>query len=119
MSTVGAISGSLAAHLVEVRREEVDHPRRRERDLPDRLGRSDGQRSEEVLGAAHARDARSQAGGSTNGPYVSGRRVVRNGNSASQSRRWSRSRSATSTAGSSRGACTSTRPYGSLTNDEP
>ena len=35
---------------------------------------------------------------------------VRKGKSSSQSARWSRSRSATSTAGSSRGACTRTRP---------
>jgi AcrR family transcriptional regulator len=37
----------------------------------------------------------------------------------SQSRRWSRSSSATRTAGRSRGARTTTRPYGSDTNDDP
>ena len=41
---------------------------------------------------------------------MAGRRVRRNGKSSSQSRRWSRSRSATSTAASARGACTSTAP---------
>ena len=42
--------------------------------------------------------------------YASGRRVVRKGKSSSQSRRWSRSRSATRTAGSSLGAWARTRP---------
>ena len=44
-------------------REEVDHPRRAERDLPDRLGRADGERAEEVLGAAHDGDASSDSHG--------------------------------------------------------
>ena len=53
-STVGARSGSFADHLRVRRREEVDHPRRPERDLADRVGGADGQRAEEVLGGAHA-----------------------------------------------------------------
>ena len=48
--------------------------------------------------------------GSVSRPYVSGRRVARKGKSVSQSRRWSRSRSATSTADSSRGAWARIRP---------
>lgn len=56
---------------------------------------------------------------SVSGPYASGRLVVRNGNNVSQSLRWSKSRSATSTAGSSRGACTRIRPYGSEINELP
>ena len=55
-STVGGDVGDLGHHLRVRRREEVDHPRRPDRDLPDRLGRADGQRAEEVLGAAHAGD---------------------------------------------------------------
>jgi ferritin-like metal-binding protein YciE len=43
-------------------------------------------------------------------PYSSGRLAAISGNSSSQSRRWSRSRSATSTEARSRGASTSTRP---------
>jgi hypothetical protein len=79
--------------------EEVSRAQRHERPLTSRRGE-------------RAQDAASE-------PYASGRRVVRNGNSSSQSRRWSRSRSATSTAGSSRGAWTSFRPYGSEMNEEP
>ena len=54
MSTVGAISGSLATHLLVRRREEVDHPARRERDLADGFGGPDGERAEEISGWAHA-----------------------------------------------------------------
>ncbi len=53
MSTVGAMSGTLATHLLVARREEVDHPARPERDLADGLGGADGERSEEVLRRAH------------------------------------------------------------------
>ena len=45
--------GDLRHHLRVRSGEEVDHPRRGERDLPHRLGGADGQGTEEVLGAAH------------------------------------------------------------------
>jgi hypothetical protein len=45
--------GHLRAHLLVRRREEVDHPRRPDRDLPHRIGGTDGQGPEEVLCAAH------------------------------------------------------------------
>ena len=45
--------GDLRHHLRVRAREEVDDPRRLERDLAHRLGRADGERAEEVLGAAH------------------------------------------------------------------
>ena len=53
MSTVGTISGSFDDHLLVLRREEVDHPAGAERDLADGLGGTDGERLEEVTGAAH------------------------------------------------------------------
>ncbi len=49
----GGDVGDLGHHLRVGPREEVDHPRRGERDLPERLRRSDGEGAEEVLGAAH------------------------------------------------------------------
>ena len=39
--------------------EEVDHPGRPDRDLAQRRGRADGERPEEVLGAAHGHEGRS------------------------------------------------------------
>ena len=50
--------GHLADHLRVVRRQEVDDPRRPERDVPHRLGRTDRQRAEEVLRGTHARRLR-------------------------------------------------------------
>ena len=44
---------NLGDHLRVRRRQEVDHPRRPDRDLPQRLGGADGERPEEVLGRAH------------------------------------------------------------------
>ena len=60
-STVGAMSGDLADHLRVVRRQEVDDPRRPERDLRHRLGRADRQRAEEVLRGTHAGRLRNAA----------------------------------------------------------
>ena len=60
-STVGAMSGTLASHLRVGRRQEVDHPRRPERDLAQRLGGADRQRAEEVLRGSHARRHESPA----------------------------------------------------------
>jgi hypothetical protein len=45
--------GHLGDHLRVGRREEVDHPRGREGDLPHRVGRTDRQGAEEVLGGTH------------------------------------------------------------------
>ena len=47
----------LADHLRVVGRQEVDHPRRPERDVPHRLRGTDRQRAEEVLRGTHARQA--------------------------------------------------------------
>ena len=64
----------LRAHLVVRRREEVDHPARRKRDLTDGFGSTDGERAEEVSGWAHgptvdlARDAHQSAGRHIWGP---------------------------------------------------
>ena len=54
--------GQLADHLGVRRREEMDHPRRPKRDLPDRIGRPDGERAEEVLRVAHGAILRNRAG---------------------------------------------------------
>ena len=54
MSAFGAMSGSLGDHLLVGEVEEVDHPRGRERDLAERLGRADGEGLEEVAGVSHA-----------------------------------------------------------------
>ena len=51
--------GKLGDHLGVLRREEVDHPARPERDVAQRFGRADGERSEEVLRAAHGHEGRS------------------------------------------------------------
>ena len=53
MSAFGAMSRQLGDHLLVGGVEEVDHPRRQERDLPDRLGRADGEGLEEVSGVSH------------------------------------------------------------------
>ena len=77
----GGDVGHLGHHLVDRRWEEVDHPAGSDRDLPNRFGGTDGQRSEEVLGAAHegqqykpTAEAPSSAGWSRTGPlsYRSG-----------------------------------------------
>src|SRR4051794_8238269 len=48
--------GQLAGHLLVARVEEVDHPRRLERDLRDRRRGADGEGLREVAGIAHGRD---------------------------------------------------------------
>ena len=50
----------LGDHLRVVGRQEVDDPRRPERDLAHRLGRADRQRAEEVLRWTHAAQARAR-----------------------------------------------------------
>ena len=45
--------GQLRRHLLVAGVEEVDHPRRLERDLEDRLGGADGERLGEVAGVSH------------------------------------------------------------------
>ena len=59
---LGRHVGHLGHHLGVGGREEVDHPRRAHRDLAERLGGADGERSEEVLGVAHRRDPRTRPG---------------------------------------------------------
>ena len=56
MSDCGRDVGQLGGHLLVARIEEMDHPRRLERDLQDRVGRADGQRLSEVAGVSHERD---------------------------------------------------------------
>ena len=46
--------GNLRPHLLVGGREEVDHPARRERDLANGLGSTDGERAEEVFGWTHS-----------------------------------------------------------------
>ena len=52
---LGRDVGRLGDHLLVGEVEEVDHPRRQERDLAERLGRVDGERLEEVSWVPHAR----------------------------------------------------------------
>jgi hypothetical protein len=52
-----AISGTLA-HLLDVRREEVDHALQRHRHLAIGGGRADGERLEELLGRLDAHGKR-------------------------------------------------------------
>ena len=52
-STVGDDVGELGDHLRVLRWEEVDHAARPHRDLADRFGRANGERPEEIPGAAH------------------------------------------------------------------
>ena len=46
--------GDLGANLFVVRREEMKHPARSERNLPNRFGSTDGEGLEEVLWRSHA-----------------------------------------------------------------
>ena len=68
MSTVGAMSGTFDAHLLVGGREEVDHPARRERDLADGLGSTDGERTEEVFGWSHDPDRTRRIRSARNSP---------------------------------------------------
>ena len=52
---LGGDVGRLGDHLLVREVEEVDHPRRLERDLGERFGRPDGEGLEEVTGIAHER----------------------------------------------------------------
>ena len=52
--------GHLGGHLLVARVEEVDRPARPGRDLPQRLGRADGEWTEEVLGGSHAAERTAQ-----------------------------------------------------------
>ena len=56
----------LGHHLRVLRRQEVDHPRRPHRDLPQRFGGADGQRPEEVLRGTHAAQVRERCPGPGN-----------------------------------------------------
>jgi len=75
-----------------------------------RVGPRDRPSAVSRTGVVNGRRHTRRWGESVSEPYTSGRRVERSGNSESQSRRWSTSKSAIRTAGSSRGACTRMRP---------
>ncbi len=53
--------GHLGRHLLVARVEEVDRPARPGRDLAQRLGGADGERTEEVLGGSHAAERTAHA----------------------------------------------------------
>ncbi len=103
---VPGIDEKSAAHAEDIRHvAEALQPLRRRLDRADRRG--------ETSAAAPGRPRQSCRVGersATSGEYWLGWRVSRNGNRSSQSRRWSRSRSATNIAGRSRGAWTSVLP---------